>query len=75
MPFFDRLNANQVVVPAVIESEQQQESKDGAIEAQSAVMTDSDSESISKDAQAGVQKAEATTQVWSRSHLIAAYVM
>jgi hypothetical protein len=36
---------------------------------------DSDSETISPDAQAGVQKIEAITSVWSKSHLIAAYVM
>lgn len=37
--------------------------------------TDSNDEAIHKDAQPGVQKMEATTQVWSKKHLIAAYVM
>jgi len=41
----------------------------------SAQDTDSDDEIVHRDAQAGVQKMEATTQVWSRKHLIAAYVM
>jgi len=41
----------------------------------SAQDTDSDDELVHKDAQAGVQKMEATTQVWSKKHLIAAYVM
>lgn len=36
--------------------------------------TDSD-EAISKDAQLGVQKIEATTKVWSKQHLIMAYVL
>jgi hypothetical protein len=37
--------------------------------------TDSDVHLVRKDAQAGVQKIEATTQVWSKKHLLAAYVM
>jgi hypothetical protein len=36
---------------------------------------DSDDEPVHRDAQAGVQKMEATTQVWTKKHLIAAYVM
>jgi hypothetical protein len=36
---------------------------------------DSDDDSISKEAQPGVQKAEATTSAWSKSHLITAYIM
>ena len=36
---------------------------------------DSDNEGVSPDAQTGVQKIEATTSVWSTSHLIAAYIM
>jgi hypothetical protein len=36
---------------------------------------DSDDELVHRDAQAGVQKMEATTQVWTKKHLIAAYVM
>lgn len=30
---------------------------------------------ISKDAQAGVKKAEAVTAVWSKSHLVMAYLL
>lgn len=37
--------------------------------------TDSDDEIVHKDAQYGVQKMEATTQAWSKKHLIAAYIM
>ncbi|PGH19363.1 hypothetical protein AJ80_04003 [Polytolypa hystricis UAMH7299] len=37
--------------------------------------SDSDSDAISVTAQAGVQKAEAAAKVWTRSHLIAAYVL
>ncbi|KAI1375994.1 MFS general substrate transporter [Hypoxylon crocopeplum] len=36
--------------------------------------TDTDIDAIDADAQAGVKKIEATTKVWSRSHLILAYV-
>lgn len=36
---------------------------------------DDDSEHISTNAQDGVQKMQATTSVWSRNHLIAAYVL
>lgn len=36
---------------------------------------ENDSESLSADAQAGVKKIEATTSIWSTSHLIAAYIM
>ncbi|KAI1487056.1 major facilitator superfamily domain-containing protein [Biscogniauxia mediterranea] len=35
---------------------------------------DSDGDAISAEAQAGVKKIEATTKVWSKSHLIAAYI-
>jgi hypothetical protein len=37
--------------------------------------TDSDVHLVRKDAQTGVQKIEVTTQVWSKKHLLAAYVM
>lgn len=37
--------------------------------------SDTESEGISKDAQAGVQKAEATTSAWTRRDLILAYVL
>jgi hypothetical protein len=37
--------------------------------------TDSDEDPVQNNAQAGVQKMEATTQVWSKKHLVAAYVM
>ncbi|KAI1941920.1 MFS siderochrome iron transporter 1 [Ophidiomyces ophidiicola] len=42
---------------------------------ESEFISDADSDTISKDAQAGVQKMEATTTVWSTSHLVAAYVL
>ncbi|KAH9907832.1 major facilitator superfamily domain-containing protein [Xylariomycetidae sp. FL2044] len=37
--------------------------------------TESDVDAVSKDAQAGVRKIEATTKVWSTSHMITAYVL
>ena len=37
--------------------------------------TDSDGDIAQEIAQAGVQKMEAMTQVWSKKHLVAAYVM
>lgn len=37
--------------------------------------TDSDGDIAQKNAQAGVQRMEAMTQVWSKKHLVAAYVM
>lgn len=36
---------------------------------------DSDSEKFSADAQDGVKKMQATTTVWSKNHLITAYVL
>lgn len=36
---------------------------------------DSDGDFVQNNAQAGVQKMEATTQVWTKKHLAAAYVM
>ena len=36
---------------------------------------DTDDDLINKEAQSGVQKAEATTPVWSKSHIITAYIM
>jgi hypothetical protein len=39
------------------------------------VDTDSDSETIQADTQDGVKGIEAITTVWSKSHLIAAYIM
>lgn len=36
---------------------------------------ESDSDRISQDAQAGVQKIEATTKVWTKTSLIVAYAM
>jgi hypothetical protein len=39
------------------------------------VVSDSESDSVSKDAQAGVQAIEATTSVWSKRDLILAYIL
>jgi hypothetical protein len=36
---------------------------------------DGDGDLVQENAQAGVQKMEATTQVWTKKHLVAAYVM
>lgn len=52
----------------------------GALNKEVGVTTDeassgSESESISADAQAGVQAIEATTSVWSKRDLILAYIL
>lgn len=39
------------------------------------VSTDSDTDEISVDAQPGVQDIEAVTKVWSKTHLVFAYIM
>lgn len=39
------------------------------------VSTDSDTDEISVDAQPGVQDIEAVTKVWSKTHLVLAYIM
>lgn len=44
-------------------------------EEKSASPSDADSEEFTPDAQAGVKAMEATTKVWSKSHLIIAYIM
>lgn len=36
---------------------------------------DNDGVPVQENAQAGVQRMEATTQVWTKKHLVAAYVM
>ena len=72
MPFFDRLKAAHSV--EATEDESRQDGKEEAHE-RSVAVADSDSEIVSQDAQVGVQKMEATTQVWTRQHLIIAYVM
>jgi hypothetical protein len=40
-----------------------------------AVRSDSESDDAPTDAQAGVQDIEAITKVWSKTHLIMAYIM
>ena len=72
MPFFDRLKAAHSV--EATEDEPHQDGKEETLET-SVSAIGSDSETVSQDAQAGVQKMEATTQVWTRQHLIIAYVM
>lgn len=71
MSFFQKLKMHQTAVfsrASVAESEKSAEQPD-------TTPVDSDSDSIDKEAQTGVQKLEATTTVWSKSHLIAAYVL
>ena len=65
------------IVP-VVESEKstQESNKEFGIVTQQPYATDKDGEDcISSDAQLGVQKIEATTSVWSTSHLVAAYIL
>lgn len=45
------------------------------VEASTSSFSGSDADPIDKDAQAGVQKMEATTRVWTKQHLVAAYAM
>ncbi|KAK3117031.1 MFS siderochrome iron transporter 1 [Teratosphaeriaceae sp. CCFEE 6253] len=71
MAIFNRVKAWQGA--PVVEDERTTESKTEAVHTDASAR-DSDSEVVSQDAQAGVQKMEATTQVWTRNHLIAAYV-
>lgn len=55
-----------------------EESKEATAEPQRASSSrdsESDDETVHKDAQLGVQRIEATTRAWSKSHLILAYFM
>ena len=72
MSFFQRMKMHQTA-----EAEQRtsvaESDKTGAHADTSPV--DSDSDSVDSSAQAGVRKVEATTSVWSKSHLVAAYIL
>ncbi|KAK5693150.1 MFS siderochrome iron transporter 1 [Elasticomyces elasticus] len=72
MSFFDRLKGSHSVT-AADEDQGPRDHKDEPYET-TASAHDSDSEIISHDAQTGVQKMEATTQLWTRNDLIFAYV-
>ena len=50
-------------------------SDESELRASSKQEADSGADTVQKNAQAGVQKMEATTQVWTKKHLAAAYVM
>ncbi|ETI23881.1 hypothetical protein G647_05688 [Cladophialophora carrionii CBS 160.54] len=49
--------------------------KEVRVSSESPGTADSDSEGVDKNAQVGVQKIEATTSVWSKNQLIAAYIL
>ncbi|KAK2802390.1 MFS siderochrome iron transporter 1 [Emmonsiellopsis sp. PD_5] len=70
--FFARPQADQPV--AEKQSPQNPDDKEAGVDPQYQANS-SDDDSISQEAQPGVKKIEATTKVWSRNHLIAAYVM
>jgi hypothetical protein len=72
MSFFDKLKINRASTSTRKSSGA--ESEKSAAHAETTPV-DSDDDSINKEAQAGVQKAEATTSVWSNSHLFTAYIM
>ena len=74
MPFFERLRASHSVTAAEGNNKSTLNEKDQALETSTSPV-DNDIEVVSHDAQAGVQKMEATTQVWTKQHLIIAYVM
>jgi hypothetical protein len=57
------------------QTEQQQDKKIPDEETAAADRASSDVDAIDEKAQAGVKKMEATTKAWSKSHLIAAYVL
>jgi hypothetical protein len=58
----------------VIEQSADDTDKEVGVKAQD-VPSDSDSDAISADAQPGVQDIEAITKVWSKTHLVMAYMM
>lgn len=60
---------------APVEEKAHPEPTDAELGHDGSAISDTDSEGISKDAQPGVQKMEATTTVWTTPHLIAAYVL
>ncbi|KAI1097479.1 MFS general substrate transporter [Jackrogersella minutella] len=71
---FSRL-ARPAVVPVEEKTGQQNDKEMGVIDNHPHSSDgDTDLDTIDADAQAGVQKMEATTKVWSKSHLILAYV-
>ena len=63
-------------VEAATERSNDDTSKDVGVKSQD-VPTDSDTDAdeISLDAQQGVQNIEAITKVWSKTHLVIAYIM
>ena len=61
--------------PVAAEKHSRPDAEKDAVHAHAHAHADSDQDAISLDAQAGVQKIEATTKVWSTAHLIAAYIM
>jgi hypothetical protein len=61
-------------VQAVAEQSAEDADKEVGIKNQD-VPTDSDTDEISADAQPGVQDIEAITKVWSKTHLVLAYIM
>ena len=70
----DQVKADHVE-PSAQEKTLSQTDKEAGVLSTDQVHSDTDSEKIDTTFQRGVQKVEATTQVWSTSHLIAAYVL
>ncbi|KAI0479141.1 major facilitator superfamily domain-containing protein [Xylariaceae sp. FL0804] len=74
-----RLFTRRTIVPPEkpeVEEPVRESDKEGGVVSAQPRGSDADTEvdAISADAQAGVKKIEATTKVWSRNHLIAAYL-
>ncbi|KAK6429232.1 MFS siderochrome iron transporter 1 [Oleoguttula sp. CCFEE 5521] len=65
------------ITPAALTGQAAPESKEGQTHSNEHSVTDSESddEAVHKDAQVGVQKIEATAQVWTKSTLITVYIM
>ncbi|KAL3417702.1 siderophore iron transporter [Phlyctema vagabunda] len=71
----DQVKAEPVVPLYDEKSHSQTEKEVGVLNTDEVHHSDTDSEKIDPTFQRGVQKVEATTQIWSTSHLIAAYVL
>lgn len=72
LSLFKRIKADQPIVEDITPRDINDKEATGVVQDSK---SDTESEAVDTTAQHGVQKAEATTQVWSRSHLIMAYIL
>ena len=73
LAFLDRLKPDHA--PSQVEPPQVQDDEKSPSVSDDRSTHDGSSEKITEDAQAGIQKIEATTSVWTRKALIVAYGM